>query len=552
MITIPIISGFTPATCISKGGSVTIQGKHFGNQSGKGVALGGHGIHVDAQILSWSDASITVRIPNDPKIQLNQWYYLGIEQANHGKWLSNINKNITICASAPLAAPKLTLPMPGTPSGPAIVLPPAGSGASAQPPPESTPAPEYGGEWPGESGYPGDSGYYGDSGGLPQPSYGSLLSSPLPPVPQVPPVAPEAEKSDIEPAEVVIIHSSPDEARQFAETARGMGLSIKRRRTLKGLGLVVSVVRLPVGMTVSDALLQLRGQLPDLWADANHRFTLQADADPKSYALRMMGWDGQGVSCNTPIRIGMIDTTVTNQHPVLQGAQITQKSFLPSGIEPAPPRHGTAVAALLVAQGEHEAMAGLVPAAQLFVAGVFRGRDDALDTSAERIAYALDWLLEQRVSTINLSLGGPRNLLVEAALHRVMQTGVVAVAAAGNGGAKGAPVYPAAQQGVIAVTAIDADARLYRNATHGDYVVFSAPGVDVWSADARGGGAYFSGTSYATPFVTAALATRITRMAPAAVIEAQKKSVIDLGTPGRDPEYGWGLIQSAGRCPSSS
>ena len=92
------------------------------------------------------------------------------------------------------------------------------------------------------------------------------------------------------------------------------------------------------------------------------------------------------------------------------------------------------------------------------------------------------------MTVINLSLGGPRNLLVEAALQRTMQQGIVVVAAAGNGGADAMPVYPAAQPGVIAITAVDANLKPYPRANRGDYIAYAAPGVDVWVATPGGTG----------------------------------------------------------------
>lgn len=92
----PEITGYREK-CGKKGANVTILGKHFGAQAGKGVALGGHGIHVNLPVVSWSDTIIVAQIPDDPKIQEGQWYYIGVEKADHSEWLSNISKNITIC-----------------------------------------------------------------------------------------------------------------------------------------------------------------------------------------------------------------------------------------------------------------------------------------------------------------------------------------------------------------------------------------------------------------------------------------------------------------------
>ena len=47
---------------------------------------------------------------------------------------------------------------------------------------------------------------------------------------------------------------------------------------------------------------------------------------------------------------------------------------------------------------------------------------------------------------------------------------------------------------------------IYKKANRGDYIDLAAPGVDVWTAKAGGGGSYRSGTSFAAPFVVAAIA----------------------------------------------
>ncbi len=86
------------------------------------------------------------------------------------------------------------------------------------------------------------------------------------------------------------------------------------------------------------------------------------------------------------------------------------------------------------------------------------------------------------------------------------------VAAAGNGGPKEKSPYPAAYPGVIAVAAVDAEARPWAGGTRGEYILFAAPGVDVWLP--VGQGRYFTGTSYAAAFVTAWVAQRLARGQP--------------------------------------
>jgi subtilisin family serine protease len=107
--------------------------------------------------------------------------------------------------------------------------------------------------------------------------------------------------------------------------------------------------------------------------------------------------------------------------------------------------HGTRIVDII----EHCA-----PQAEVVVAQVFRER---LATTARQVAAAIDWLVENDVTVINLSLGlrEPRPVL-EAACERALEAGVVLCAAAP---ARGLPVYPAAFAGVLGVTG---DARCAR------------------------------------------------------------------------------------------
>ncbi len=95
----PVITGYRfDGRCVKKGERFTIIGRNFGAHSGKGVALGGHGIHVDLPVHSWNPNRILATLPDDTRIQGNEWYYTGVERADHGAWLSNISERLTVCA----------------------------------------------------------------------------------------------------------------------------------------------------------------------------------------------------------------------------------------------------------------------------------------------------------------------------------------------------------------------------------------------------------------------------------------------------------------------
>lgn len=534
----PEVTGFQPSGCVAKGGTITILGRNFGTQSGKSAALGGNGIHVDLTVSSWSASSIVATIPNDAAIQMGSSYYIGIEKTGHTQWLSNISRNVTICATTPSMAPVAPVPTSSPPTMPTGTSVPAGDTATASATAtDSTSSAESSSNSASET--------RGSMSTKPSvSSSGSLLQSQLPPLPANLPPAPGKQDPTIEPGELVVVSASVEEANAVAGAGRALGLAIKRRTSLRGLGFVVTVFRVPKEASVGDALSALRREQPNLWADANHRYELMAVDDPKQAAAQLIGWT-TSPECGRGLTIGMIDTAIETGHGALGGNNITARSFLAAGVEPAKPAHGTATAALLIGKGEVE---GMLPGAKLLAAGVFRQRSSKdIDTTADAVIQALDWLATERVAVINLSLGGPRNLIVEAAVQRILGAGIAVVAAAGNGGPDAKPVYPAAQDGVIAVTAIDAKLKAYDRANRGDYISFAAPGVEVHTAAAAGGTVYVSGTSYAAPFVTAAVASMLSKKQDMQFVRKRlQETARDLGAPGKDPVFGWGLVQTPG------
>ncbi|MDZ4791493.1 MAG: S8 family serine peptidase [Hyphomicrobiales bacterium] len=104
--------------------------------------------------------------------------------------------------------------------------------------------------------------------------------------------------------------------------------------------------------------------------------------------------------------------------------------------------------------------------------------------------------------------------------------------------------YPGRYEGVIAVSAVDIRLRPSRLATRGAHIKFAAPGVGVVVAAPGGGYRLVDGTSFATPFITTAYAIG-RKDAPKRddLTTILSRAARDLGAPGHDPVFGWGLVQ---------
>ncbi|WP_181443449.1 S8 family serine peptidase [Porphyrobacter sp. YT40] len=298
--------------------------------------------------------------------------------------------------------------------------------------------------------------------------------------------------------------------------------------------------------SVEGTLLLLRGP-PQLTGEAA-RDALDALGDPDSIGLnhlfdsaatRTRKTRGKAAPPRTACgcEIGLIDTGVAANLANFSHVQLTQQAF--NGKQTEARLHGTAVAYLVSGTKGNPARA-----TRIYVADIFSGPRETAGSSFALIK-ALDWLAARRVPVINISLSGPRNPAVAKAIARIAGQGHIIVAAAGNDGPAAPPVFPGAYEGVVSVTAVDAQDRVYRYANRGGYVDFAAHGVAVAAIDDKGALRDATGTSFAAPIVAARLAARLRAPDAAAsrrAVQALEGEARDLGPRGRDPIYGVGLI----------
>ncbi|QDA36854.1 peptidase S8/S53 subtilisin kexin sedolisin (plasmid) [Paracoccus liaowanqingii] len=339
-------------------------------------------------------------------------------------------------------------------------------------------------------------------------------------------------------------------------------LVLEQRDLSQGSNLVR--LRKPNQLDLDSARLVVRARATAASADFNHFYRSEqgppqdADRCPGGLCLarEIIAWETP-TACGTLPRVGMVDTGVNADHAAFASADLTVHS-----LDPAREReratssdalHGTAVAALLVG-GPETRSPGLIPDAPLFAVDAFvrDGADQRSD--AFSLIAALDWLAAQDLRLINMSLAGPPNDELAGQIGLMVEQDILIVAAAGNVGPRADPVYPAAYDGVIAVTAVDRSKQIYRRAGRGPHIDLAAPGVEVWTAASISGARTKTGTSYAAPFVTAAAALWLQTEPELSAEDLAQRLIAqanDLGDPGRDPVFGSGLLTAPKPCSSS-
>lgn len=336
-------------------------------------------------------------------------------------------------------------------------------------------------------------------------------------------------------SEVVALSPSPE----ALDRARAAGFGIGRTRTLDGLDVTIVVLQAPQGMSTRRALQRLREADPGGTYDFNHVYLESGEVEGTSPPTTVPAPAAVGA------RVGLIDGGVQRTHPVFAGVTVHEHGCAGGSI---PSAHGTAVASLLVGQGD--VFHGAAPGAELFAADVYCGlaTGGALDSVAEAFA----WLSREKVPVINISLVGPANVLLEQIIRVVTSRGHIVVAAVGNDGPSAAPLFPAAYPAVIAVTGVDAKQRVLLEACRGKHVDFSAPGANMSAAGLESPFGLVRGTSFAAPIVAGLLARQVSAVNKEqadAAVAALVSQATDLGAKGVDKIYGNGLVGSELRPP---
>jgi subtilisin family serine protease len=184
------------------------------------------------------------------------------------------------------------------------------------------------------------------------------------------------------------------------------------------------------------------------------------------------------------------------------------------------------------------------PSLELFAADVYCG--EPVGGAVDSMAAAFGWLAREKVAVVNVSLVGPRNSLLERVVATLTKRGHVIVAAVGNDGPAAPPLYPAAYDGVVGVTAVDAKHKVLIEACRGKHVDFAAQGADVNGAtQAPDVWVEIRGTSFAAPVVALQLAMRMAVPDPVQrerALADLASTAIDLGRNGRDEIYGAGQV----------
>lgn len=287
------------------------------------------------------------------------------------------------------------------------------------------------------------------------------------------------------------------------------------------------------------------------------------------------------VSKGAGVKVAIIDSGVDGNHPdlkgVVTGGADASKAGAPNGQKSigAKPEHGTLVATMLAGRGHTtptaspsaspsaapttppaggpDGIVGVAPEAELLSVSTWLGSPNpGGKTDQEQIPDAVRWAVDNGAKVINISLGStspdwPQSW--DAAFLYAEQKDVVIVAAAGNRVGGNVQVgAPATIPGVLTVAGLDGDGKAsVDSSSQGISIGVAAPAEDLVGGIPGGGYAEWAGTSGAAPIVSgvaALIRSKWPEMSAAQVINRIVSTAKDAGAPGKDPLYGYGILDA--------
>ncbi|MGW5559105.1 S8 family serine peptidase [Micromonospora sp. NPDC003944] len=257
--------------------------------------------------------------------------------------------------------------------------------------------------------------------------------------------------------------------------------------------------------------------------------------------------EANNISQGEGITVAVPDTGVY-PHPdltgnLLRGIDLTNEGGGGDG-QADPNSHGTGMAGLIAAHGQKgdRGAKGIAPKAKILP--IVSSRADNR-SSADDLGRAIEYAISSGADIISISSAGGSSPALRRAIREALLANVVVVAAAGNRPGDTEVGYPASEDGVLAVGGVDKSGAHAAVSVTGPEIDVVAPAVDIYSTSIDGKYRKGTGTSDATAIVAGAAAlirSKYPYLPAREVAHRLTATAVDKGPPGRDDEYGYGVI----------
>ncbi|MCG5471856.1 S8 family serine peptidase [Micromonospora sp. LAH09] len=282
-------------------------------------------------------------------------------------------------------------------------------------------------------------------------------------------------------------------------------------------------------------------------------FPVSAEPPGASTQIRAEQWhldylkatQAQGLSSGNGVIVAVPDTGV-DPHPDLSGNLLAGTDIITGGNGDGRrdlDSHGTSMAGLIAAHGQGKIGAlGIAPGAKILP--IFSSPPDG-NGAPESLARGIEYAIANGADIISISSVGGSSSRLRQAIRAAVGADIVVIAGVGNLPRDQTVGYPASEAGVIAVGGVDRAGLHAAISVTGPEIDVVAPAVDIYSTSYDGRYSRGTGTSSATAIVAGAAAlirSKYPYLPAREVAHRLTATAVDKGPPGRDDEYGYGVI----------
>ncbi|MEV4655341.1 type VII secretion-associated serine protease mycosin [Micromonospora sp. NPDC049301] len=256
--------------------------------------------------------------------------------------------------------------------------------------------------------------------------------------------------------------------------------------------------------------------------------------------------EAQKISRGKGVTVALPDTGV-EKHPDLQNNLRPGTDIISDGTGDGradASSHGTGMAGLIAAHGRSNTTGalGLAPEASILP---IRIQISDTEGDSDNLADGIQYAITRGAEVVSVSSVAGPNPNLRRAVEAAIRADILIVAAAGNRPRDQSVSFPAAYPGVIAVGGVDRNGNHAAVSVTGPEIDVVAPAVDIYSTSLNGKYRKGTGTSDATAIVAGAAAlirSKYPYLPAQEVAHRLTATAIDKGPPGRDDEYGYGVI----------
>jgi serine protease len=370
-------------------------------------------------------------------------------------------------------------------------------------------------------------------------------------------------------SEEIVVKISPDvNEEKLQQVLKKYNLKLRK----KGKKHKFMVLKTTKSEDVLEKIKQLQNE-SELFTDVSkHYIDTLASTEGTAGTSSLLQWYMKKIDCDNAwpkstganVVVAVLDTGVRKTHPGLKNAKFTTGyDFVNDDNDPSDDNnHGTHISGIIGMP--YNGVNGLSGVAYNCTIMPIKVLDAAGNGNHVDVADGIYWAVDHGAHIINLSLGGPHSQSKEDAVKYANDRGVLVVCAAGNT-ADGTQFYPAAYPSTLSISAIDYNNQLAPYSNYGATISLCAPGGSnrdfnydaYWDAiiscsfDSVSNDnilSYRYGTSSAASQVTgvaALIKAANPTLTPRDIKKILESTSQDLGDPGWDPYYGYGLINAA-------